>query len=73
MRMYAIVLALALIAAVPASAAVELVKGGKTDYSVVIAKNASLSEHWAASELKSFMQEMSGVMLPYARKGHSYR
>ncbi len=69
MRMYAIVLALALIAAVPASAAVELVKGGKTDYSVVIAKNASLSEHWAASELKSFMQEMSGVMLPYAQDG----
>ncbi|MCE5322313.1 DUF4838 domain-containing protein [bacterium] len=67
MRMCAVLLVTALICvALPASAAVELIKGGRTDYSIVIAKNASLSEHWAASELKSFMNQMSGIILPYA-------
>jgi hypothetical protein len=70
MRMYVIAWMLALIcSAIPAAAAVNLIKGGKTDYSIVISKDASLSEHWAASELKSFLQEMSGVILPYAPDG----
>lgn len=44
---------------------VNLVVDGRTDYCIILAKNASVSEHWAASELKRFITEMSGAVLPY--------
>ena len=69
MRMYVITWILALVCSAIPAAAMNFVKGGKTDYSIIIAKDASLSEHWAASELKTFMAEMSGVILPYAPDG----
>jgi len=48
---------------------VNLVEEGRSDYCVVVAKDASVSEHYAASELKNFIQEMSGAMLPYSPDG----
>jgi len=44
---------------------VDLVIDGRTDYCIILGKNASPSEHWAASELKQFIYEMSGALLPY--------
>jgi len=44
---------------------VNLVTDGRTDYCIILAKNASPSEHWAASELKRFIAEMSGATIPY--------
>ncbi|MEN6357909.1 MAG: DUF4838 domain-containing protein [Armatimonadota bacterium] len=58
-------------AAVQASADIELVKDGRTKYCIVLAKDASPSEHWAASELKLFMRQMSGVVLSYAPDGEN--
>lgn len=47
-------------------AKVELVKDGRSDYVVVLAKQASPSEHRAAAELKRFVIEMSGAVMPTA-------
>ena len=44
-----------------------LVDDGKCDYSVVIAENASESEEFAAKELVSFMEQVTGVKLPVKR------
>lgn len=73
MRVFSIVTAVVILAlfAVQAGADIELVKDGRTKYSVVLAKDASPSEHWAASELKLFMRQMSGVVLPYAQDGEN--
>jgi hypothetical protein len=48
---------------------VNLVQDGRTNYCVIVAKDASPSEHWAAGELKRFVQEMSGATIPYAEDG----
>lgn len=50
----------------PGGADMKLVQDGRTDYCIVLAKDASPSEHWAASELKQFIGEMSGAVIPYA-------
>ena len=44
-----------------------LVQDGRCDYSVVIAENASETEEFAAEELVSFMNEVTGVKLPVKR------
>ena len=53
----------------PGGANVNLVEDGRSAYCVVIAKDASVSEHYAASEFKRFIGEMSGAMLPYSPDG----
>jgi hypothetical protein len=66
MRIYALIAAL-LVAAMCSrgGANVDIVVDGRTDYCIILAKNASVSEHWAASELKQFVNEMSGTTIPY--------
>ncbi len=41
-----------------------LFKQGKTDYSIVVAENASESEQWAAKELQHWLKQSGGVTLP---------
>ncbi|MEN6520719.1 MAG: DUF4838 domain-containing protein [Armatimonadota bacterium] len=43
----------------------QLVKDGKSDYVVIIAKDASPSEHRAAAEFQRFIEEMSGAAISY--------
>lgn len=50
---------------------VNLVQDGKTDYCIILDSHASPSEHWAASELKRFITEMSGAVLPYCPDSRS--
>ncbi len=67
MRMRTLLTAALLAAAICSrgGANVNLVLDGTTDYCIVLSKDASPSEHWAASELKQFIYEMSGAMIPY--------
>ncbi len=46
-----------------ARANVTLVSDGKSDYCVIVAKNASPSEHRAAAEFKKFIAEITGAHL----------
>ena len=41
-----------------------LFENGKTDYSIVVGKKASESEHWAAKELQHWLKEVSGAECP---------
>jgi hypothetical protein len=41
-----------------------LFANGKSDYRIVLDKNASESEHWAANELQHGLKEISGAELP---------
>jgi hypothetical protein len=41
-----------------------LFEKGKTDYCIVVGKNASKSEQWAAKELQHWLKEVSGAELP---------
>ncbi len=56
---------------VQGGADVNLVSDGRTDYCVIVGKNASPSEHWAASELKQWIHEMSGATIPTSPDGPS--
>jgi hypothetical protein len=53
-------LALGLAAAAP----LDLVRNGRSDYAIVIAPDASLSERHGAEELQKFLQQISGARLP---------
>ena len=58
---------LVLLAALPATAApgtTALVEAGRSDYRIVVPANAIPSEQHAASELQSFLKQISGVELP---------
>src|SRR2546429_6510623 len=46
------------------AANLRLVENGKSNYSIVIAPDASQSERHGAEELQSFLEEMSGARLP---------
>jgi hypothetical protein len=46
------------------AANLRLVENGKSDYSIVIAPDASQSERHGAEELQKFLEEMSGARLP---------
>ena len=48
---------------------IKLAKGGKSDYMIVLSKDASPSEKFAADELQKFLQEISGAKLPIITKG----
>ena len=41
-----------------------LFNNGKSDYSIVLCKNASISEQTAAKELQSYLEQVGGVVLP---------
>src|SRR5258707_1079197 len=45
-------------------AALALVDKGKSSFRIVIATNALASEHYAAEELQTYLQKMSGAKLP---------
>lgn len=47
-------------------ASVRLVSNGRSDYCIVLSKDASPSDHRAAAEFKRFVIEMSGATIPYA-------
>lgn len=49
-----------------------LFSNGKSDYQITIAKNASESEKWAASELQHWIQEVGDVKLPVETLNSSY-
>lgn len=67
MRLFAAIAVVASIfAATPSTASVNLVDNKKSGYSIIIAKDASPSEHWAASEFKRYISEMSGAVINYA-------
>jgi len=51
------------------AAEIKLVENGKSEYCIVLSKNASPSEHFAAAEFKKYIQEISGAMLAYAQDG----
>ena len=44
-----------------------IVNGGKTEYSIVIPENSTLTENFAASELQSFINESAGAKLDIER------
>ena len=49
------------------SASEYLFKDGKSDYSIVLPANASASELTAATELSTYIEQMSGVRLPITK------
>ncbi len=56
--------ALLLAGAAAASAAISLSSGGRSSYSIVVATNALPSERYAATELQSYLEKISGAKLP---------
>lgn len=64
-----VVVVLAIAAANPCWANINLVNNGKSDYCVIIGKNASPSEHFAASEFKRYISEMTGAAVYLAPDG----
>jgi hypothetical protein len=59
-----LILLVLLPALIAAPSKLRLVEGGKSDYAIVIAPGASLSERHGAEELQKFLQEISGARLP---------
>ena len=58
-------LALVAVSSAPARA-VTLARNGRSDYAIVLAADASLSEKHAATELQTFIGQISGAKLPIA-------
>ena len=48
---------------------ITLVKDGKSEYTIVLSKEASLSEKHAAGELQDFLRQISGAELPIVTEG----
>ncbi len=48
--------------------AITISQNGKSDYSIVLGNNASLSEEHAAKELQKFLGEIGGCMIPIIRE-----
>lgn len=46
-----------------------IVAGGESDYTIIVSKEASSVEQFAASELQSYIEQMSGVKLPIQEAG----
>ena len=70
-RSLVLVFCVAMLGALPrwASAAdVTLVDNGKSDYVIVVGEKASESEKFAAEELQTHIERISGVKLPIADK-----
>ena len=47
---------------------ISIVSNGKSDYTIVVNKNASDTDRFAASELQTFIEKMTKVRLPIAEK-----
>lgn len=60
-------LAFALLASLAAAEDITLVKDGKSDYVIVLAKDAAPAEEHGAKELQTYIKEMSGAELPIQR------
>ncbi len=60
----AAVFALLTIAAGPASAEMTLARGGETKYAIVVDPEATVAEKHAASELSSFLGQVTGAQFP---------
>ncbi|MGQ9456070.1 MAG: DUF4838 domain-containing protein [Armatimonadota bacterium] len=45
---------------------IQLVRNGKSNYSLVLSKDASPSEHFAAAEFKHYIYQISGAIITYA-------
>jgi len=58
--------ALAAISGAPAEAAVNLVQDGKSGYTIIVPAGASASESYAAEELQSYLEQISGARLDIA-------
>ncbi len=52
-----------------AVADLELATGGRTNYAIVVARDASPSERHGAQELARFLKEMSGADFPVLQEG----
>lgn len=48
-----------------------LFKNGKSQYQIVVATDASVSEHTAAQELQDYLFQISGVLMPIISNGDS--
>lgn len=59
-----VILAFAVVTQVPTLFQSTLFKNGKSDYSIVLCKNASVSEQTAAKELQYYIEQVSGAVLP---------
>lgn len=57
--LFAVIIAFAVAMQKPA-----LFNNGKSDYSIVLCKSASVSEQTAAKELQSYLEQVGGVVLP---------
>ena len=64
-------LVIAMLVGTRAGAAEELtlVKGGASEYVIVLCKDASAAERWAAEDLASHLKQMSGAMLKIETEG----
>ena len=58
-----------IVGAQAAAEGLPLVKNGKSDYTIVLSKEASPSEEHAAEELQNFLFEISGAKLPIEIEG----
>jgi hypothetical protein len=61
-----LVAVLLLIGATSGSANIDLVNSGKSDYCVIIGKDASPSENFAASEFEKYISKITGAVVSYA-------
>ena len=59
------ILAIAILLAVSCGSH-KLFKDGQSDYTIVVSEDATPSEKYAASELRNWIKEVSGVELPVA-------
>ncbi|MGE5532509.1 MAG: DUF4838 domain-containing protein [Bacteroidota bacterium] len=63
-RMFAMALLLILLATVVQAAPLSLASGGKTAYTIIVDPDATVTEQYAATELASFLKQVTGVDFP---------
>ncbi|MBR5177027.1 MAG: DUF4838 domain-containing protein [Bacteroidales bacterium] len=64
MRLFRLSFVLAVLVSVVSCGSRDLFRDGKSEYSIVLAQDASESERYAAEELRYWIKEVSGVDLP---------
>ena len=47
---------------------ITLIEGGRYDYQILVANNASQTTRWACFELQRILRKMTGVTLPISQK-----
>lgn len=55
----------------PSARSYTLFNSGKTDYTILVSKDASISEKYAADELQYWLREISGATFPIVNEMHS--